>query len=255
MGKLAEEQSGGGGAPEWVLTYGDMMSLLLTFFIMLASMSEVKKEDQFEALAEALRKRFGKHIALDEIAMYYKPTAATPLKSVSQGREKLARTLDGASKVKGPEGRESRVRAIRPSDDFTTGGVTFFEEGTDQPTAAFEDTISKIAAVLAGKPQKIEIRGHTSPRPLTPDSPFKNHWDLAYAECLKVMDKLTAAGIDPRRIRIAVVGASEPLSIDPAPEKRKMNARVEISLLNELTDELSGTGEEKLRRFSVPVTR
>ncbi|NMC21661.1 MAG: OmpA family protein [Thermogutta sp.] len=254
MGKLAQEQSGGSGAPEWVLTYGDMMSLLLTFFIMLAAMSEVKKEDQFEALADALRKRFGKYVSLDEIAMYYKPTTATPLKSVSHGREKLARTLDGAGRVKGPAGRENLVRAIRPSDDATTGGVIFFEEGTNQPTASFDETIAKIASVLAGKPQKIEIRGHTSSRPLPPDSPYKNHWDLAYAECLKVMEKLTEAGIDPRRIRIAVVGANEPLSIDPAPEKRKMNARVEISMLNELTDEFRGTGEEKLRRFSVPVT-
>ncbi|HOA53996.1 MAG TPA: flagellar motor protein MotB, partial [Thermogutta sp.] len=59
MAGLKEEPSGGGGAPEWVLTYGDMMSLLLTFFIMLAALSEVKKKDEFEMLAEALRRRFG----------------------------------------------------------------------------------------------------------------------------------------------------------------------------------------------------
>ncbi|GIX02111.1 MAG: hypothetical protein KatS3mg112_1048 [Thermogutta sp.] len=74
---------------------------------MLAALSEVKKEDQFEALAEALRRRFGKYVSLDELALYYKPTVATPLKSVSEGREKLAKTLEGASKVKGPRGRGS----------------------------------------------------------------------------------------------------------------------------------------------------
>jgi chemotaxis protein MotB len=240
MGRLKQESSGGGGgAPEWVLTYGDTMSLLLTFFIMLAALSEVKKEDEFEALAEALRRRFGKYVSLDELALYYKPTVATPLKSVSEGREKLAKTLEGASKVKGPRGREAKVRAIRPGDEATTGGVVFFEEGTDQPLPGFDEAIKKIAESLAGKPQKIEIRGHTSARPLRPGSPFRTHWDLAYAECLRVMGKLVELGIEPERIRISVAAANEPLYTDPDPEKRKQNARVEIALLNELTT--SGT--------------
>ena len=240
MGRLKQESSGGGGgAPEWVLTYGDTMSLLLTFFIMLAALSEVKKEDEFEALAEALRRRFGKYVSLDELALYYKPTVATPLKSVSEGREKLAKTLEGASKVKGPRGREAKVRAIRPGDEATTGGVVFFEEGTDQPLPGFDEALKKIAESLAGKPQKIEIRGHTSARPLPPGSPFRTHWDLAYAECLRVMGKLVELGIEPERIRISVAAANEPLYTDPDPEKRKQNARVEIALLNELTT--SGT--------------
>ena len=36
------------GIPEWVVTFGDMMSLLLTFFIMLVSMSEMKQEEKFQ---------------------------------------------------------------------------------------------------------------------------------------------------------------------------------------------------------------
>lgn len=248
MSRLKSEQStGGGGAPEWVLTYGDMMSLLLTFFIMLAALSEVKKQDQFEALAEALRKRFGKYLSLDDLALYYKPTAATPLKSVSQGREKLAKTLEGASRVKGQAGTEAKVRAIRPGDEATTGGVVFFEEGSDQPLPGFEESLKKIAESLAGKPQKVEVRGHTSPRPLPQDSPFHSHWDLAYAESLKVAQKLIELGIEAQRIRISVAGANEPLYSDPDPEKRKLNARVEISLLNELTYGGTSTPERAAR--------
>jgi len=241
MAGLKEEPSGGGGAPEWVLTYGDMMSLLLTFFIMLAALSEVKKKDEFEMLAEALRRRFGKFVALDEIALYYKPTVATPLKSVSQGREKVSRTLEGASKTKGPQGREARVTTIRPGDEATTGGVIFFKEGSDEPEDTFREKIAQIAKTLSGKPQKIEVRGHTSPRPLAPGSPFRSHWDLAYAECLKVMEGLIAAGIEPERIRISIAAANEPLWTDPDPEKRPQNARVEVSLLNELARDLKGS--------------
>ena len=54
---IAEEEKA--GVPEWVVTFGDMMSLLLTFFIMLVSMSEIKEEKRYQAMVESLRKRFG----------------------------------------------------------------------------------------------------------------------------------------------------------------------------------------------------
>ena len=46
---MIEEQEGP-GIPEWVVTFGDMMSLLLTFFIMLLSMSEMKQEERYQAM-------------------------------------------------------------------------------------------------------------------------------------------------------------------------------------------------------------
>ncbi|RMF87852.1 MAG: flagellar motor protein MotB [Planctomycetota bacterium] len=248
MGKLNPPDEGGGGAPEWVLTFGDMMSLLLTFFIMLAAMSEVKKEDEFQAMAEAFRKRFGKYVALDDLAVYYKPTVATPLKSTSKGREKKAKTLKGASRTEGPAGEDMRVRSIRPGDDPTIGGVIQFTEGTDAMAADADDALKKIVATIAGKPQKIEIRGHTSARPLPPDSPYKDHYDLAYARCREVAQKLVEMGIDERRIRISVAGPNEPLHIDHDPKKRELNARIEIYMLNELTQDLQGTPDEQQDR-------
>ena len=49
------------GAPAWVLTFGDMMSLLLTFFILLLSLSEIKKDDEFRAVVKEVKKAFGMH--------------------------------------------------------------------------------------------------------------------------------------------------------------------------------------------------
>ena len=56
---VEEEEGGGGDIPEWVVTFGDMMSLLLTFFIMLVSMSEIKQEERFQAMVESFREQFG----------------------------------------------------------------------------------------------------------------------------------------------------------------------------------------------------
>ena len=48
----------GGGAPKWMVTYGDLMSLLLTFFVLLLSFSQIKVEDFDEALASIRREIF-----------------------------------------------------------------------------------------------------------------------------------------------------------------------------------------------------
>ena len=62
MAVMEEEQQA--GIPEWVVTFGDMMSLLLTFFIMLFGMSEIKQEQKFQALMESLRHQFGYDTAM-----------------------------------------------------------------------------------------------------------------------------------------------------------------------------------------------
>ena len=48
-----------GGAPEWMVTYGDMMTLLLCFFVIIVSMSEIKKDEKFLQVLESIRSAFG----------------------------------------------------------------------------------------------------------------------------------------------------------------------------------------------------
>ena len=47
------------GAPEWLVTYGDAMTLLLCFFVIIVSMSEVKRDQRFQQVIESLRRAFG----------------------------------------------------------------------------------------------------------------------------------------------------------------------------------------------------
>ncbi|NLF31949.1 MAG: MotB, partial [Planctomycetes bacterium] len=56
---MARKQQAPQGAPEWVLTYGDMMSLLLCFFIMIVAMSELKQDERFRKVVESVQREFG----------------------------------------------------------------------------------------------------------------------------------------------------------------------------------------------------
>ena len=242
------------GIPEWVVTFGDMMSLLLTFFIMLVSMSEIKKEEQYQALVESFRRQFGHDDSMQSVvAGRAKPRNSHLASLATMGRAKRFSTHAGGDKVKAPVGDSPQVRIIRPGLKTAVGTVVYFdgENATLSDSALAE--IQTQSFEFGGKPQKIEIRGHTSLRPLSPESEHKSHWDLAYARCLAVKQSLVDLGIDERRIRIAVAGRNEPFHIGTDPLLLKQNPRVEVFLLDEVIDDLVGTREEQERRRAPPI--
>ncbi len=240
------------GVPEWVVTFGDMMSLLLTFFIMLVSMSEIKEEQRYQAMVDSMRQRFGHEASiLSMIPGPTKPRNSPMAKLASMGRAKRANTMNGGDKVKAPVGENPRVMTIRDGDQATTGGVLIFEnEDAVELTDEHRRILQAAAQVIGGMPQKIEVRGHTSSQPLPEGSPHKTHWELAFERARRATDYLVELGIDRKRIRIAVAGDNEPVHVGNDPLLRKRNNRVEVTVLNELVEDLKGSAEEKNRRYS-----
>ena len=249
MAMLEEEEQA--GIPEWVVTFGDMMSLLLTFFIMLVSLSEMKQQERFQAMAESFRRRFGHETAMLSMV----PGRARPRNSLLDklavlGRARRADTMSGGDKVKAPVGDYARVQSIRQGKQSTRGGVVFFPEGGAELTEEHKRILQATAEIIGGKPQKIEIHGHTSTRPLPDDSPYQDHWDLAYGRCRKVMQFLIKLGINPDRMRIVSAADKEPVHDGVDPRLRKENPRVEVFMVDELARETAGTAEERQQGFS-----
>lgn len=251
MSKSLLEDEEDQGIPGWIVTYGDMMSLLLTFFIMIVAMSEIRQERRFQAMIESLRRRFGHDTSMATPMPGPERPMNSPLaKLASLGRSRRADTMEGGDRVQAPLGENPRVQTIRPADDQTVGGVVYFPGHGAELTDEHQAVLRAAAERLRGKPQKIEIRGHTSSRPLTADSPFQSHWDLAYARCLQVMEALVEMGIERRRFRLAVAAQNEPVHLGSDPIRERENSRVDVSMLNELTDDLTGTAEDKARRIA-----
>jgi len=233
------EDDAGPGIPEWVVTFGDMMSLLLTFFIMLVSMSEIKQEEQFQALVDSMRRRFGHSSASASMAPGDKKPRNSKLANIAtEGRAKRFNTMDGGDKVQAPVGDHPRVEIIRRSDDVTSGGTITFDEFSDKLTDEHRVRLRAVVEAIRGKSQRIEIRGHTTRRPLPRGSPYRDHLDLAYARTRAVMDFLVSEGIDEDRIRLTSAGGNEPVSSLPDPLEQKKNRRVDIFLLDQSPDRL-----------------
>lgn len=219
------------GIPEWVVTFGDMMSLLLTFFIMLVSMSEIKEEKKFQAMLESMRRQFGHEASMAAMI----PGNSTPMNSsmnsmASMGRAKRKDIMRGGNKVKSVSGEDNLVQTIRPGRDTTVGGIVFFEEDSAQLDEESRARLREIAEQIAGKPQKVEIRGHASRKPVDGGG---DHWSLAYQRCRAAMEYLVEQGIAAKRIRLGSAGEHEPLDEGIDIESRRRNARIEVLMWDE----------------------
>lgn len=242
--------------PEWVVTFGDMMSLLLTFFIMLVSLSEIKEEEMYQALVESMRQQFGYAKTQDSLTpgeSRPRPMAFQVIATV--GRAKQKDTARGGVPEKAPQGEEQHVRIIRPGRQTAVGTVIFFELGSTQLGDAARRGLDAVAEQIRGKPQKVEVRGHTEPevaaRAVTSTEPM----DLAYSRCRAAMKYLIEHHqIDANRFRLSTAGGHEPMYTAGDAEKMTKNPRVEVFLLDETTDDLRGSTPLKERDASAQRT-
>jgi chemotaxis protein MotB len=157
------------------------------------------------------------------------------------GRSRLFDTHRGGDRVNAPAGDFPRVRIIRPGTHTAVGAVVHFQGDSVLLDKTQQEVLARGVQAMLGKPQKIEIRGHSSLRPPAKNSPWQDPWDLAYQRCRVTMGFLLSQGIERERIRLAVAGPNEPLHAGTALDKLALNPRVEVHLLDETVKDLEGT--------------
>ncbi|MCA9231930.1 MAG: OmpA family protein [Planctomycetales bacterium] len=240
---MAIEEDPEPGIPEWVVTFGDMMSLLLTFFIMLVSMSEMKEDEKYQAMVESFREQFGHDMTqASMVPGDSRPRgSALPSPVYAMGRSKKKDLNNGGQENKSVVGENERVQIVRPGDDSSAGGNIFFEEHATKLTEDHKRDLQRIIQQISGKPQKIEVRGHSTRRPVDPNSEFKDLLDVSAARARAVREFLIEQGIDASRIRLGNAGAEEPLYNGVDPERLKRNSRVQILMWDERISDLSGS--------------
>ena len=232
------------GAPEWMVSYADMITILMAFFVVMYSMAGRADTEKQEPVLSSFRRQFGRFNASGSGKLIPRDSKAA---TMTGGYPKKKAPPEDVATMHGPAGDSQRVMNIRPGNQFSCGGVVFFDENSAELTEDAKNALKLVAYELGGKPQKIEIRGHTSSRPLPTDGAFHDHWDLAYARCKATMDQLSALGLEPKRMRLSTAGINEPAHLLGDADLLKKNGRVEVFMVNEFSETLRGTAEERAR--------
>jgi chemotaxis protein MotB len=229
------------GAPEWALTYGDIMSLLLCLFVALVSMSEVR-HDRFQQAATSLQRAFGGH----EGDLGDLPVEAESLNTLVAKLSELEvpkfTDKKGDSPDEGIRGRNFRVTNVREGLQIVVGGKISFDRFGANLKPEARELVAQTAERIRGYNTRIVVRGHATREPLPDGAPFKDARDLSYARAKAVARELEEAGVRRVRILVVAVGDGEPLARQAYTEERRaLNRRVEILVTEDLVDDYAGS--------------
>ncbi len=217
------------GVPEWVVTYGDMMSLLLTFFIMLVSMSELKEEGKVRAILEVFQQRFGPSDSL-AASPGDSPMDRNDQKTAAAAGRQRPLGIDTETARRPGSGRPvQRGRGFPPrsSPPALAGPAAFGAfDATLGPTMG--RTIDALAAAVQRASGEVIVRGHASRKPAPDDAAFADAWELSRARAEAVAAALVQRGVDRRRIRLEAAGATDPPRIDRPSSSPRAWDRVDV---------------------------
>jgi chemotaxis protein MotB len=219
-----------------------MMSLLLTFFILLVAMSKLKKEDQYRAIVQEVQRAFGMKGGGAKL-----PTEEDPRLSMldlRQHQQIMQRPEPNRSQSDDPgiDGHEQAVTTIREGMKFLVGGRITFETGSADLSDKAREDLRVIGRQLQGLNHKIELRGHAASMELAEELAYPDLWTLSYARARAVMAYLVSddIGIRPDRIRLIAAGDREPLARrEYTADRLATNRRVEIWQLDVLVEDFN----------------
>lgn len=214
------------GDEDWMITYLDVLTLMLALFVLLLSFSEIKNEEELVASAPgAAAAETGAGVTAGEsvIPLHERHgllpahTGLLPYQEQLEQRVK-ALNLHGVDATPTPEGVTLRI------DDNL-----LFDSARAELTAQGEAVIGQLLEVLESFEGEISVEGHTDSLPIRNER-FPSNWELSSARAISVLRFLHEKGIPPERMRAIGYAETRPLASNATPEGRASNRRVELLL-------------------------
>lgn len=236
----------GNDIPQWVVTYGDLMSLLLCFFILLAAFSELKDPDEFRKVIEIIREALGYEGGLGHAQVPDSPTN-TMVNLLEEARKRADNQMFVSEQNQtNTVGQQPKVSIVHDGNYQTVGKTVFFEPGATELSPFQQEQLrSEVAPLIRDRNNIVRIVGHASGYQ---DMTTGNLHDTAYQRALSALDFLVnECGIDARILRIESAGNVEPLADSgEGTERGGSDRRVQIYMTDRLIDQVNrdvfGTG-------------
>ncbi|WP_154792074.1 flagellar motor protein MotB [Occultella kanbiaonis] len=236
------------GADErWLVSYSDMITVLMALFIVMFAISSVD-QGKYDELRNALSSGFGQtDLGRLDVAegvvvppeMMPDPASAPPpetdteqaaleLASLEQLRDEVAAALAA-------HGLEGAARLTLDERGLTIGLVTsemFFEPNRADLTTRAVQVLDAVTPAVVASGYNVSVEGHADHR--TGTYPFPTNWELSSGRATQVVRHLIGTGgIGPERIAAVGFGDSRPLADGSDPDALAMNRRVDIVVLSD----------------------
>ena len=259
------------GAPAWTATFGDLMNLLLCFFVLLFAMSTVDAQ-KFELVASSFSQSFSIFSAgataigdgilisngvsqlneLDDYVNSMGKATESKGKEISDAKsiEDITEALDAEKLKKSEELAEKIEEAMVEQGiakdvemevtsqyvQLSLKGALLFDSGSNQLREEATPIMSKLGLILGRYAESvIEIEGHTDNVPIN-SARYANNNELSSARALSVFDYFAeTTNLNPAMIKHSGRGEYVPIADNSTPEGRAKNRRVEIKIYHTMS--------------------
>ncbi len=254
------------GAPLWLATFADLMSLLMCFFVLLLSFATMDA-NKFKKMSESMMNAFGvqRDIPADQvpmgtsiIAQHFSPAQTEPslLQEVKQStnqknteldvsaedieqvkkqimQEKLEEIQDQADQIKASLQKEISQGLVTVETDglriiIRINEKGSFPSGSAVLKAGFDPVMDKITASVNNTQGRVVVAGHTDNIPISTDW-YRSNWELSASRAVTVAQyMLTKKETDANRLVVEGFADTKPLVANDSAKNRAINRRVEI---------------------------
>lgn len=238
-----------------MVTFADLMALMMTFFVLLYSFSSID-EAKYHSVVDSMAMGFGAQwIKRGETRPGDTGTEAgvisIPIELPGFIRQRFSADETSENKTTGDTDKQqsslARKMAFEMSDEINNGVISIdsthngliirlpekaaFPSGSAEINSAFLPVLQRIANILEAGDEQIEVAGHTDDRPIL-NQKFKSNWELSSARAVSMVHLiLKNTSIDKQRITAAGHADTRPLQANTSDEARSKNRRVEIIVL------------------------
>jgi chemotaxis protein MotB len=245
----------------WAIPYGDLITLLLAFFVVMYAMSSVN-EGKYRVLSDSLTAAFtgaprtlepiqvgekqvgpGADLAisvmnapqhsLQPIPMaQYGREGAMPAIDPAQQRDELA-TVAGEVEQSMSDLIDRELIVVRQHGTWVEVEIRtdiLFPSGVATLSPPAEKVLEQLAHTLRPFPNAIRVEGHTDDRPINTPA-FPSNWELSAARAASVVHLFTRVGLDPARLAVIGLGENRPAQSNASAEGRNANRRVLLVIL------------------------
>ncbi len=224
--KIEEERRR--GAPAYMTTYGDMMTLLLTFFVLLLSFSSLR-DAKFRRAMGSLKGALGV-LPFEQSVIRPERVPIPQLTNLQESEieESIAKLEDMLSDQ---QLREAvRLQISDRGMTITIDDPVMFESGNAGLRPKAYPILTRVASLARGWPNTIRIEGHTDSDPIRTEK-FPSNWELSTARALSILHFFQDdAGFNPRNLVAIGRGEFDPVAFNDTPENKAKNRRIEINI-------------------------
>lgn len=238
-----DEEEGEGGSESgmlrWLLTYADLITLLLAFFIILYALNRTE-QIKFAQLSAALAQKFdsssivgqspGPSIINGDSGTHASTPAVPGLSpdAVRLGRleSRIAAAIDRAG-LASQVAVSSNPRGV----EVSISARLLFASGSARLNPSAVRLLAEVGGALKAVPNDIEVAGYTDSVPIR-TAKYPSNWQLSAARAANVVYVLASVpGIRPGRLSVAAFGKYHPIASNATPSGRQQNRRVNILVL------------------------